>query len=162
MNAPKMKPQNGHVLIIDDEEAILSALSELVGAYSGQCWTATDGNVALKIMQEEEIHCVICDMNMPAINGLEIIKKARALDIQVPFIFFTNQDKRETLNELSRYGIFGLVNKPNYEELEDLVPLAIEEGERTAKSAQKNQDISAIIDLCSFKLGNEPKKVAKK
>ena len=55
-----------------------------------ECFTAPNGKEALELLvKHKEINLVLSDIKMPIMDGLQFIQKARELDIQTPFVFFT-------------------------------------------------------------------------
>ncbi len=91
-------------------------------------FTATNGKEALKIFSKETIHCVVCDINMPGMNGVEVIKNIREKHGHVPFIFYTGHGNQQLMLEVIKYGAFDFLNKPNMQDLEDLVIKGLEHG----------------------------------
>lgn len=75
-----------NLLIIDDEELLLQNMKFLLSHYVQNIFTANNGKEALKILQNEDIHCAICDITMPVMGGVELIKEVRAQGNDIPFI----------------------------------------------------------------------------
>lgn len=98
------------MLIVDDLPANLVALEALVEELGYQAVLANSGSEALKRMLDAEFACVIMDLRMPGIDGLEtaalIRKRARHKDI--PLIFITSSEP--TLIELSQGYSLGAVD----------------------------------------------------
>lgn len=118
----------GNLLLVDDEPLILKMLELNLAPYVDQVYTAENGKIALETFKEQEIHCVVCDINMPIMNGVEFIKKVRELGSQVPFIFFTAYNERELMLRALKFGAFDFLTKPNFEGLEDVVSRGLKEG----------------------------------
>lgn len=118
----------GNLLIVDDEPALVKNLKSNLEDCADDIFTASNGREALEILELNDIHCIICDINMPVMNGVELIKKLRSQDNQVPFIFFTGHGNRELMFEAGKYGAFDFLNKPNFEGLEEIVSKGVELG----------------------------------
>ncbi len=118
----------GNILIIDDEPLILQGIKDLVEDSADNVLTALSGKEGLDILRKNTVHAVVCDINMPEMNGIQVIAQARTEKFEMPFIFFTAHGTRDIVIEATKHGIFGLVNKPNFEELCDVVPHALKEG----------------------------------
>lgn len=118
----------GNLLLVDDEPLILKMLEINLAPYVDQTFCAENGKVALEIFKEQEIHCVVCDINMPIMNGVEFIKHVRELGSQVPFIFFTAYNERELMLRALKFGAFDFLTKPNFEGLEEVVSRGLKEG----------------------------------
>lgn len=119
----KKKPQvkGKNLLIIDDEEQLLINLSYLFKKYADQVFTAQNGKEGLAILEEHAIHCVISDVSMPELNGIEVIRRLRSQGNEVPFIFYTALKNYELMVEAAKYGAFDFLTKPIFEELESVV-----------------------------------------
>lgn len=79
----------GNLLIVDDEPILLKNLKINLEDYADNIFTASNGLDALEVFKREKIHCIICDINMPQMNGVEVIKEVRNMDSHIPFIFYT-------------------------------------------------------------------------
>ncbi len=120
--------KKGNLLIVDDEPLILKRLKFNLEEYADEVITASNGIEALKKISEHQIHCVICDINMPKMNGVEVIKNIRAGGNEVPFIFYTAHGNQDLMMEVVKYGAFDFLNKPNLDGLEDVVSRGLKEG----------------------------------
>ncbi len=135
--------QKGNLLIADDEELILEGLEFALEDYTDQIFTAEDGEEALKLLSEHEIHCVICDINMPKMNGVEVIKNIRNAGNNVPFIFYTAHGNHDLMLEAVKYGAFDFLNKPNLDGLEEVVTRGLNEG--LNRKPEKTQDPESYL-----------------
>lgn len=118
----------GNLLIVDDEPLIVKNLKLNLAEHADQIFTAMDGVEALKVIDEQKIDCIICDINMPKMNGVEVIKRIRAANNQVPFIFYTAHGNDQLMLEAAKYGAFDFLNKPNLEGLEEVIARGLDEG----------------------------------
>ncbi len=118
----------GNLLIVDDEPLLLKRLKMNLQEYADIVFTAPDGIEALEILKKEKIHCVICDVNMPRMNGVEVIKRIRSEKNDVPFIFYTGHGNQEMMLEVAKYGAFDFFNKPNFDGLEEVIARGLKEG----------------------------------
>ncbi len=128
----------GNLLITDDEPIILKMLKMNLADHVEKIFTAENGREALAVLEKEEIHCIVCDINMPVMNGVELIKEVRARGIQLPFIFYTAHGERELMLEAVKYGAFDFLNKPNLDGLEEVVLRGLKAG----SSPSAEEDIS--------------------
>ncbi len=128
--------KKGNLLIIDDQELITDRISILLADYTDKVFTATDGKIGIEILNKNQIHCVICDINMPDMTGVDILKKIRADNNNVPFIFYTAFGTKELMEEVLKYGAFDFLEKPNLDGLLEIVTKGLENG----FSQEKYQD----------------------
>ena len=74
-----MNKNKNKILIVDDDEAIIN-MEKLAFSRAGyDVVSAENGEQALKILQQENIHVVFTDLNMPEMNGIELCMKIRKL-----------------------------------------------------------------------------------
>lgn len=111
----------GNLLIVDDEPLLLQSLQYTLKDIAKKIFTAVNGKEALNIIAQNEIHCILCDINMPVMNGVELIKKIRADKLNVPFIFYTGHGNHELMLEAVKYGAFDFLDKPQLDGLAEVV-----------------------------------------
>lgn len=122
-----MEQMKAKILIVDDEEGILMTLSHLLQTYFSDIHTAQNGKEALTIIEKEkDLACVLSDIKMPVMNGIELIKNVRKANNNIPFIFFTGFGTDQLMMEALKYGAFDFVAKPNFDQLETIIKNAIE------------------------------------
>lgn len=129
----------GNLLIVDDEPLLLKRLRLNLEDYADVIYTAMDGVEALEVLSKNEIHCVICDVNMPKMNGIEVIKTIRAENNNVPFVFYTGHGNHEMMLEVAKYGAFDFFNKPDFDGLEEVITRGLKEG-FTRKNPTASED----------------------
>ncbi len=115
----------GNILIIDDEAILVKNMKNLLEDHGDKIFTAGNGKEGLEVLRNNTIHCVVCDINMPVMNGVELIKHIRADKNEVPFIFYTGHGNRDLMLEAAKYGAFDFLNKPCLDDLEDVVKNAL-------------------------------------
>lgn len=120
--------RKGNLLIVDDEEMILERVQILLEDIADSIYVATNGKEALGVLEKESVDCILCDINMPVMNGIEFIKAVRAKNNNTPFIFYTGHGSREHMLEVIKYGAFDFLNKPALENLEDIVSRGLAAG----------------------------------
>lgn len=129
----------GNLLIIDDEVELAENIKILLMDYADKIDLAHNGQEGLDKLKSENYHCVICDINMPIMNGVEVIKQARNLNIDAPFVFYTGHGNQDLMMEVVQYGAFDFLNKPNLDGLEDVVMRGLKEGFKS-DSPQSDDD----------------------
>lgn len=132
----------GNLLIIDDEPLILKTLEKILEESAAKIFTAERGAAGIDILNREEIHCVICDINMPGMNGVQVVQAIRASGNNVPFIFYTGHGNRELMIEAVKYGVFDFLNKPDLEGLEEVVTRGLKMGFHQKYSEEQDGSLS--------------------
>ena len=107
-----MSTKKGNLLLVDDEKELLERLEMILEDFADEIFTAENGQEGYEVLLKEKIHCVVCDINMPVLNGVELLKKIRAENINTPFIFYTGHGSSELMLEVVKYGAFDFLNKP--------------------------------------------------
>lgn len=128
----------GTLLLVDDEPILLNRLKASLEEYADQVFTAENGKVALEIIDREQVHCVLCDINMPIMNGVEVLNHIRASDNDIPFIFYTGHGNKELMLEAARLGAFDFLDKPNLDGLEEVVPRGLKVGIGLGNTSESN------------------------
>lgn len=123
-----MNTKKGNLLIVDDETVILSRVSILLEDIADEIFTANNGQEGLEILKNKEVHCILCDINMPIMNGIEMIKEVRKTNSEIPFIFYTGHGNQSLMMEVVKYGAFDFLNKPALDNLEEVVQKGLKAG----------------------------------
>ena len=82
---------NERILVVEDTEAILDAVTDALAAEGFEAEGVTDGAVALQRAQSEPFDLVILDLMLPTLSGTEICRRLRA-ESAVPIIMLTARD----------------------------------------------------------------------
>ena len=108
------------VLIIDNDEDLLAALSTRIEHMGYRCVTARTGAQGLSEFRDDSIDLVITDMNMPVLDGASVIKQVRK-DYQTPIIVVTGF-KKEFCRHLAGLPDIQIIEKPfNSQDLMDAI-----------------------------------------
>ena len=143
-----MSTRKGNLLIIDDEKLIVERVSMLLEDLADEVFTAYDGVEGFEVFQENNIDCIICDIKMPRLNGVELIKKIREVNKEVPFIFYTGHGSKELMMEVVKYGAFDFLDKPNLDHLEEVVERGLKLGVKGTSDLKDSSDfISEYQDM---------------
>lgn len=120
--------KKGTLLIIDDEKSVLDSISSIIEDDVDKILLASNGKEGLEYFNSEQIDCVICDVNMPEMNGVDLIKKIRSMNNEVPFIFYTGFASRDLMLEVVKYGAFDFLEKPDTDHLKEVILKGISVG----------------------------------
>lgn len=107
----------GLVLIIDDDPEILDAFSGLLLMESYECLTFTCGQAFLKFFQDGKLPvnkpvCILCDVKMPELDGLELQQKLQTKSGGFPLILMSGLSGAEEAVCAFRAGAFDFLIKP--------------------------------------------------
>jgi len=99
------------VLIVEDEKTILMGLKYCLEQEDFVCFPASNGQEALQIMHNEEIHIVLLDLNLPDINGFQVMEQIRSFS-DVPIIFLTANLEEVSIVKGLDMGADDYITKP--------------------------------------------------
>ncbi len=104
----------GTILVIDDEETILSIVKNMLEAFGYKILTAADGATGLTLFRDnaEEIDVVILDLAMPRMSGREILHKMRDIKSGVRVILSTGISEEEVARRLEEEAPAAFIRKP--------------------------------------------------
>lgn len=101
-----------HVLVVDDVPAMAEQYAydlKRVGGYSAI--VASGGDEALDILGREPIDCVVLDLEMPGIDGFEVLRRLQQRGIDTPVIVYTGAGNYDRCIQAVRLGAYGFVDK---------------------------------------------------
>src|SRR6185503_9668577 len=104
--------QPAGVLIVDDDRHIRDILRELFLSSGYDARVAADGQEALEAFDAARPPLTVTDVHMPVMDGVELLKKARALDPDAAFLVLTGVANVQTAVESLKYGAFDFIMKP--------------------------------------------------
>jgi len=123
------------ILVADDEVKICSLLKKLLEREGYQVTTVNDGTSALKEMLRQKPDLLISDIQMPGMDGLELSRRARSLDADLPVVLITGYASMETAVQALREGVSDYITKPfSIAELKGVVGRIIENRALTAEN----------------------------
>jgi DNA-binding NtrC family response regulator len=100
------------ILIVDDHQPTLALLSAIVKKGDYEPLTTERAKEALKLLNEKQIGVVFTDLVMPQMGGLEFLKRAKAVEPDLPIIVMTGQGTIESAVEAMRHGAEDYLTKP--------------------------------------------------
>jgi DNA-binding response OmpR family regulator len=116
------------VLYVEDEKELRDVMKDILSDEVDILYVASDGEEAYKIYKEYKPNIVISDINMPKMNGIELIKKIRQRDQTIRAIMLTAYSDVENLLAATELKLTKYVLKPTKEDdLFDALDLAVEE-----------------------------------
>ncbi len=120
------------VLVVDDEELYRRAIERILARVGHDVAMARDASEALERITSQSVDLVLCDIQMPGINGLELVRQIHEIEPDLPCIVMTGFNTPENSIEALQAGAFWYLEKPFEQERLDvirkLVEKAIEHG----------------------------------
>ena len=122
--APSHSQEAGSILVVDDEPQIRNLLRKFLSARGYQVRVASDGQQALAFVDKKTPDLIVLDVNMPGMNGIEVLKQLRAKNYAGGVIFLTSSQDEMLLQEGLALGSIDVLGKPvDMERLELTVQL---------------------------------------
>lgn len=106
-----------NVMIVDDSGAMRAVIRKII-AISGfkvdRCIEATNGREALEMLAKDWVDVILSDINMPEVNGLELLISLKQDDLfrEIPVIMITTEGSEERREEALTSGARGFIKKP--------------------------------------------------
>src|SRR3977135_4463351 len=111
---PMLVPKRPIVLAVDDDEAILEWIGRILTKY--EVLTTTNGADALDVVRSQRVDCVLLDMLMPGIDGLQVLAEIKAVDPGLDVILVSGLGQPQAVATAMKLGVFEYLVKPFAEE----------------------------------------------
>ena len=92
------------ILVVDDEASVREMVSDALSLAGYEARTAVDGFDATQILKSEEFQLLVTDVNMPKIDGYELVERLRAKGNQIPVVFLTARSEKPDIARGFRTG----------------------------------------------------------
>jgi two-component system response regulator FixJ len=116
MNAYRIPPASAQVTIVDDDEGVRDSLKMLLEFHGVGVLGVASAGEFFASTRTRQPDCLILDLHLPDIGGLEILKRLRARGKAPPVIVITGQGDRATRDTVMDTGAFAYLEKPFSEE----------------------------------------------
>ncbi len=139
--------RKGRMLIVDDEERILSALKSLFRSRY-HVFTTTDGNKALDFLRKYPMHVIVSDQRMPAMLGVELLRQSREISPRSVRILLTGySDLAAIVGSINDGEVYRFISKPwDSKELHTIVAEAVTIALELANAKTTTVDLPRKMD----------------
>ena len=100
------------LLVVDDEDIVRESLRDWLSSVGYKVLTANCGEEALRIIKQKKVRIMIADLIMPGINGIELMKQARAIVPTISTVIITAHGTIQTAITAIREGAYDYIEKP--------------------------------------------------
>ncbi|MBU1062431.1 MAG: response regulator [Candidatus Omnitrophica bacterium] len=127
--------KNIKVLLVDDQEDFRQLMRFWLKSKGYSVIVAPDGESAIRMVKEESPDILFLDLNMPAMDGVETLKKIREFNEELPTIIISAYVDDPAAKKILSYGVSGIFYKSkNFEEALSLLESAL----RTHKKLKRD------------------------
>ena len=108
----QLKVRENLISLVDDDESIRRTTTLLIESFGFQAAAFESAESFLKSGQLHETSCLIVDMQMPGMNGLQLQSHLAASGYKIPIIFITAYDNKESRQQAMQAGAIAFLGKP--------------------------------------------------
>ncbi|MDG2048620.1 MAG: sigma-54 dependent transcriptional regulator [Myxococcota bacterium] len=138
-----------HVLVVDDEELYRRALERILRRVGHEVTMARDASEALAAVVDAAssapFDLVLCDVKMPGINGLELVRQIHEFQPDLPCIVITGYGSAEASIEALRAGAYWYLEKPFEQERLDVVRRLVEQAIEHGQLKIENRRLQSAL-----------------
>ena len=146
-----MNKISSKTILLADDDANLRRVLEFQLTEAGYLVsTASDGAEAFEMFSENDFDCVITDLRMPKLSGLELLEKIKAENSEIPVIVITAFGEVETAVAAMKSGAYDYINKPFNR---DEILLTLERAVNFSQTKTENRQLRELVDR-EFRIEN--------
>ena len=141
------------LLIVDDEEEFLNTIAERLGMRDFDIATASEGKLAVKVAKKGKFDVAILDINMPGMDGMELLQILKKKHKFLEVIMLTGHGAIDSAVEATKLGAYAYLEKPyDFENLLEVLKKAYET--RLRKKFEHDKKRMEEIEMLS--MGSSP------
>ncbi len=140
----------GHivVMVVDDEDFVRQLLGKAIKKEGFQCLTAATGNEALSVLEQKKIDVVITDINMPELNGIDLMIRIKRKYESDVIVITGYETEAYTYDQIIEKGASDFVQKSqDYKELMMRLKRVIKERRLISERDQANQNLKKSLSI---------------
>jgi DNA-binding NtrC family response regulator len=141
------KARGGRLLIVDDEVELKNALCETLADEGYETVGATSGAEGLRALEKQDFDLLLCDLMMPGMDGIQMLRKALEIDPTLVGIIMTGQGTIPSAVEAMKVGAFDYVLKPF--DLKTMLPI-LERAMETRRLRLENIRLRQYVARLTF------------
>lgn len=119
------------VLVADDQPEVRSLICAiLTEAGVGRIFEAADGKAAMSLMDTDfdMVNFVICDWQMPGMQGIDLLRQLRTTNPSIPFLMVTSRSDKNSVLDARKAGVSAYIRKPfSPKQLEEKLKILLEQ-----------------------------------
>ena len=139
--------KRGRLLIVDDELELTSALCDTLAAKGYETTGVSCGPEGLKALEKQDFELLLCDLMMPGMDGIQVLRKALEIDPTLVGIIMTGQGSVPSAVEAMKVGAFDYVLKPF--DLRTMLPI-LERAMETRRLRAENVRLRQYVERLTY------------
>ncbi|MDR2585918.1 MAG: sigma-54 dependent transcriptional regulator [Prevotellaceae bacterium] len=101
-----------NILVVDDERSIRNTLKEILEYEGHTVKLAESGTEALEVLPNTPCDLIFCDIKMPGMDGIEVLEKIVAMNVEAPVVMISGHGTIDTAVECIKKGAYDFIEKP--------------------------------------------------
>ncbi len=144
------------ILVVDDEKPIRSALEKFLTVKGYEVTTAASGEDALDILQRQKIACLLLDVKMPGLSGIDLVPKVLDIEPNAAVLMLTAVNDATTASLCMQRGAMEYLTKPiDLEDLDRAVQRALKRRDTLMETDELNQWLKEEVAIRTAELRRE-------
>src|SRR5215469_1171680 len=132
----ELKAQANLISLVDDDESIRRTMTLLIQSFGFQAAVFDSAESLLKSRQLHDTSCLIVDVQMPGMNGLQLQCHLASSGYKIPIVFITAYDNQESRQQAMQAGAVAFLSKPFSDELLlETIHTAVRDRKPTSRTA---------------------------
>ncbi len=152
--------ENKRVLVLDDDRVVLHVIMNVLDDMGFEVKEALDGNGARQLLDSEKFDLLISDKNLPDGSGLDVLKHAKEIDINMGTLLVTAYASRESVEEAMAVGVDDYIVKPF--DIMELVEKVKQSMQRRLTRSNPNLKLLKTDSVCEKVIVLDPDETSRK
>lgn len=145
-----MDPET-RILIVDDDSSGREALELLLRTSGYSLQTAPDAATARKLIDESPFQLILCDLNLPDMDGISILRHSRTVSPTTEVIMVTGYASAESAVRAMKEGAFDYITKPiNFDELKIVISKALEKQQLLSENIYLRKQLAGRFEFTNI------------
>jgi len=135
---------SAQILVVDDEPGMREFLKIMLEKMGFQAQATESGEEAIKRIEQARFDLVLCDLKLPKLSGMEVLRKSKELNPEVPVIIITAFGSADSAVEAMKLGAYDYITKPfKVDEIQFVIQKALEKARLLEENIQLRRELKS-------------------